>query len=796
MANLTASLQTEERGKRVLPGEVPEGGNLFGALAKVGASALGGMAAKDSRARANAEFAYKQGERAALNTTEQAVYDASMAATRELDKARAGANQGRVPTNTVDLKLEAKVGELYNQFPEYKSEIAKYMKAQGYDHFLFRDVDYAISDEKAMHDARVKADTDDIDYAVQHGVYSANKSNDENIAAGRDLRAKDERVKRLRDDAEEARKATSEGRTQYNFDQTRHDRDMLGAISDRTQSYINSMIDPLDALVASGLGDAGKEKKLAELAPVVGNAIDHLERQALADLGPTATEDMRKAVSDQFASLRKSASDRFAGSLSSYQTNKRAADNMANFFAIKNGESFALYSQLSSLMGRDAVNAIFKDNPGLAFSPEIQKQIKAEVTGYRTEDANSGRVHLSNLARLLSGQVGIKDMSEQDAMKQMPALAQVARGTGDAIVIGKDLTPSTYSAFANSYGNILNASVEIQSGQRDATPLWEGAKVLFAPRARAAMERMLTDPTQDETGMQLMMGSRGSAAHMLEVARDSQGAAGNKYISAKWNARTGQFEAIFDDRQFKKDAGKFTNSPSWNADKWREVGPQMKAKINTMNAAIEHLVQTSKYDPELAGLTPVQIRDHYANGTPIVKLGGKTVLSSDQEFDKALTDYSNALKAASITNSEGKAKAPPSSPISNITFTDDRDAAIRTAFIEAGNEPDDGIIAVLSTMINRQNGGKYGRSMRDVVLAPKQYTAWSDNPRKGVELSRDSKEYQRIGALYDKAMDGGYLPYDHYINFDLQAANGAPVPRWARGPSTKIGAHNFFTLDN
>lgn len=127
----------------------------------------------------------------------------------------------------------------------------------------------------------------------------------------------------------------------------------------------------------------------------------------------------------------------------------------------------------------------------------------------------------------------------------------------------------------------------------------------------------------------------------------------------------------------------------------------------------------------------------------------------------------------------------------------DRDYAIRTMIGEAGNQSDEGLDAVGSVIMNRVRSGKYGDGVRGVVLAPSQFEPWSTRSQELLGYSEDSPEYKRAAAAFDKVMAKDHSDptsgATHFLNEKIvrERRNGS-LPKWASGPSTRIGDHTFY----
>lgn len=141
-----------------------------------------------------------------------------------------------------------------------------------------------------------------------------------------------------------------------------------------------------------------------------------------------------------------------------------------------------------------------------------------------------------------------------------------------------------------------------------------------------------------------------------------------------------------------------------------------------------------------------------------------------------------------------RAPAPAARPIS---FTDDRDAMIRTVIGEAGNQGPDGQTAVAAVIANRAR--QNGRPAREVVLERNQFEPWGNaaTAQRLMSVPADDPRYIQAAAAVDRAMAGDDPTggADHFFAPRAQAALGREVPSWAQGRDpTVIGDHNFYNL--
>ena len=126
-----------------------------------------------------------------------------------------------------------------------------------------------------------------------------------------------------------------------------------------------------------------------------------------------------------------------------------------------------------------------------------------------------------------------------------------------------------------------------------------------------------------------------------------------------------------------------------------------------------------------------------------------------------------------------------------------RDLLAKTLQAEAGNQGLGGMMAVGSVIMNRIGSGQ---SLRDVILAPGQFSAWNSvTGYAGGEQGQDMEAIQPSKDAYaaaDAILSGNYADITggatHYYNPDISQ------PKWgasAGGDWTKIGAHLFGKAD-
>src|SRR6185437_13989962 len=115
--------------------------------------------------------------------------------------------------------------------------------------------------------------------------------------------------------------------------------------------------------------------------------------------------------------------------------------------------------------------------------------------------------------------------------------------------------------------------------------------------------------------------------------------------------------------------------------------------------------------------------------------------------------------------------------------------AARTIIGEGGNEPYEGKAAIASVILNRLNSGRWGNSVANVVLAPKQFTTWQDRPAELAAISPNSPAYKEAASIVQGVAKGARTAAS---SFATPLANEAT--RLARARSRIHGASPVFVL--
>jgi N-acetylmuramoyl-L-alanine amidase len=125
----------------------------------------------------------------------------------------------------------------------------------------------------------------------------------------------------------------------------------------------------------------------------------------------------------------------------------------------------------------------------------------------------------------------------------------------------------------------------------------------------------------------------------------------------------------------------------------------------------------------------------------------------------------------------------------------DQEILARTLFGEARGEPAEGRQGVASVVMNRvAKPCWWGKNVRDVCLARKQFSCWNENdPNRAVimEVTADDPIYANCLDISEQAINGNLI--DNTGGADSYCVVGT-VTEWNKGltPTTIIGHHTFY----
>lgn len=130
-----------------------------------------------------------------------------------------------------------------------------------------------------------------------------------------------------------------------------------------------------------------------------------------------------------------------------------------------------------------------------------------------------------------------------------------------------------------------------------------------------------------------------------------------------------------------------------------------------------------------------------------------------------------------------------------------RDLLVRTVIGEAADEPDEGKAGVAHVVLNRLKAGSFGKTMEDVLFAPKQFEPWNTRRDELLSIPENDPRYIQAAAVVDQALSGKAAdPTRGATNFAnpeiVQARGNTGAMGWidqmsSNGSAVRIGRHVF-----
>jgi spore germination cell wall hydrolase CwlJ-like protein len=130
-----------------------------------------------------------------------------------------------------------------------------------------------------------------------------------------------------------------------------------------------------------------------------------------------------------------------------------------------------------------------------------------------------------------------------------------------------------------------------------------------------------------------------------------------------------------------------------------------------------------------------------------------------------------------------------------------RDYLIRTLVFEASGETEIGKVAVAHVILNRARIGKWGDTVKDVVMRPWQFEPWMTRRSEMEGLAQQDARYRDAARIADAVLLGEVpdptAGATHFLNpVIVRDRRGGTLPAWARREGLPIGRHTFYALDS
>lgn len=706
MASLTNYDGSETRGKAIIdpgPSVSQKGPGFLGGLldlANQGINAVGPYQEKQriKEQRTAQNEATRLGI-ATLKTTNMSEVEI-MSGVETLGKARDAVRQGRLPQASVDLRLEQTLDALTTKYPDQVDAIYDVFQQRGWDHYLFRAArqeNQSANNEFAEKEAGQKAA---YERAVRAGV-AKDTDYDWSVAQGMQLLAADEQAAQAKALFEANKAATefrwagedqaiqrnAESRAATGFDQGQQSRMVRSATQTYLSVALGQPLSQISTLLAAAGNDPNKLKELEQLTPQIGayfNSLRASMSNQVLKMGGT-NEDL-KAIEDQITAAEQAAGKLFTGDLSAMQRNQRALQTLQTEYKLNIAEALPAWNMLTDVLGQETVKEWLLD-PQSSISPDFKEAIQKELSGLRVPgQQDSAAARINNVVNLLKGRAEFRDMNPQESVDAMVWARNAIKGNEKAILGGKTDT-ETLLSWNVPYSKVLTAVPDfITPNQSDLTPILNATNLVASQSARRAMDAMIKDPNLKEEGEAVMQASRRTSAFLLHsVNTDYRAEDGIQYIA--FDDVTGRFIVKADRKAYNKFArgvagGQYLQEEQYipgveqyipakrvipSYDEFTRFRPNspMGQRISALNANLDHLMATQKYDEEIpAGATQLSIRKWYALGQPLKNIKGEEIETGDIQFTKSVQAFSNRLRQGPGELATNPATAISLNPIS------------------------------------------------------------------------------------------------------------------------------------
>jgi len=560
----------------------------------------------------------------------------------DLNSTRKAEDAGRVPLGTLDIKLESFIQSKMAQYPDQAVDIMKYVKEQGYDHYLFRNIDQSKKIEDSQLDATNSARADAFKVAMSNGWVNQSDFNG-GVLYGQKIQAQ-------KNQFEASVAAAAEARTSTTFNDEQRTKLVSVAKTNATQA-LTQMIDTqagpsIDGLIQTMSALEGRpdfETVTANLVPKINRSIEFFRSQALQAAGKAGLSgDDLKPIQDRLDTYQKMVQNLTTGPSSEFTMLKTGAETLQNKLSIDTATAYPLATKLKAIMGNGWTSLV----PAL---PEnVAKQLGLELQGAAKTgglDTPQGQQALSDMIKATKGQLDLKTLSPDRAKVAIRGTLSALDWTTKNIVSKADTSSQTQQTWKGSYTTLLNAARGLTPNVSDADSLSTAANAIANQGSRTVIRNFLANSDGREIGEALALGSRAAAEQLLENVK---------------LLPFGEFKPVYDAKAGVFKLNKTYNPGMTNPDPFSQDVKtpvdyeKAKKAVSTANVLLTHLVQTDDLDKELPqGATPLSRATFWATGDasdlknqqgqPILKPGKPSEDAASVVIKKA-EELSNRLR--------------------------------------------------------------------------------------------------------------------------------------------------------
>lgn len=602
----------------------------------------------------------------------------------QLQRAQSAENQGRAPQGSSGIRIEAALADLRAKYPDRQDVIYKTLKDAGLDHWLFREAEAG----EAVFDAQLKAETDmfqtNVKAAVDAGAVLPGTDPNEAAVIGQRILAKNAQIAENTRLRIENQALTAEGRTQSEFDQKELDREFNNTYLAKADTIITPLWNGLTSRISSaGFTDSqGNIQSLDRLIPVAQQSINQIYANLISEArSASAPQDTIQNLERDRDDKIKMIDNMLTGDASTFAVRKRSIESLQLNLKMSAMDSMKTYTGLVEVFGAGAVNEIFAAG-GLnsVLPPEVLQELSGDLRNVSgVIDTPGERMTMAKISGLLRGELEIQNMTETEARKAIPSMG--ATHQANARSLGTNPSQANQTAYVNSGFALSNAALEIQPGADRNTFIRNvpTAQVLLFGLDQKNADLQVGDPT-------LILGKRAAATHLLDISKRtplsaSQIEQGWSYVYQQAGPRAGTYQITLDRRAYNNYRDRALGAANSMSAAGGGIGiiqgtiptyeralanppNDLRQQVGGMNYTLGYLVETTKFDETMAGVSPADARRLFALGEvpEVMRTRASEVTSqrvNQEQLDNQLIDAFTSAASQSAERSQTARQPAP-----------------------------------------------------------------------------------------------------------------------------------------
>jgi len=662
MAKLTEQIGAVNNGKPIIdPG--PANPSFLGAVADFAAGAVPGLVGIGRERDRRAEQAQQDDNELALDQlaggVHQARLDAAQEALRpeapaaewmgavdnsrsnimlpggvmsqvnEVLRVRRAVDQGRVAAGTLDMRIENLVTTLFQQHPDSRYEISVAMKGLGIDHYLFRDEETRRAAQEHGEASSLATERTQINYAANLGLVTRDTPPREAARIGRIAMANAAEAEAAKAQAEADRADRTLDATQQAAAARENAGRMRGALIGQVSVAVAPLLDATSLALSAAGDDAARQSVISEYRVQTRAALVAYRGRGVAQIASIqGTDEDIKVFTDYIDSQIEAVDALYT---TSFEQNQANARNLAASLDIEMGRALPIYSRIQQAIGPAAANVIISGLDGVpGLDPAMLEAARREMTNFDPTSPR-GTMSLARAIGYLRGEVGLKDLTNEEAQAYIRTNAAALQANQEAVLAGNE---AALPQWRTTYANTVEAVTELNPTSTSMSSLFRASNQFATAPARQVLDRAIR--ADAEYGNALAQGSRAAAAHGLLLSRTAPAEAGTPYTTA-YNDALGRFEVVLTrqaydayvarqsevNRAGRGAAGALAGGmlpggigviPSYDEMR-RNVPNGTRQRLVAQNTYLTHLVETDKYDEAIpSSLSVRERRRMYATG--------------------------------------------------------------------------------------------------------------------------------------------------------------------------------------